>query len=46
MTVLYARIGQTLTHVASTSVPAVFVRFGFFVAQIAIYLIWTVNLLG
>jgi uncharacterized MAPEG superfamily protein len=46
MTVLYARIGQSLTHIASTSVPAVFLRFGFFVAQIAIYLIWTVNLLG
>ncbi len=46
MSVLYARLGQSLTHIASTSVPAVFVRFGFFVAQLAIFAIWTVNLIG
>jgi uncharacterized MAPEG superfamily protein len=46
MPVLYARIAQSLTHIASTSVPAVYVRFGFFLAQLVIYTIWTVNLLG
>ena len=46
MSVLYARIGQSVTHIASTSVPAVFVRFGFFLAQLVVYAIWTVNLLG
>ena len=44
--VLYARIGQSVTHVASTSVPAVQVRFAFFLAQLVIYLIWTLRLLG
>ena len=28
--VLYARIGQSVVHMASTSVPAVFLRFGLF----------------
>ena len=46
MSVLYARIGQSVTHIASTSVPAVFVRFGFFLAQLVVYAIWTINLLG
>jgi len=46
MPLLYARIGQSLTHIASTSVPAVFVRFGFFVAQLVIHATWTFNLLG
>ena len=46
MFVLYARIGQSVTHIASTSVPAVFVRFGFFLAQLVVYAIWTINLLG
>ena len=44
--VLYARIGQSVTHVASTSVPAVQVRFAFFLAQLVIYAIWTLRLLG
>ena len=46
MPLLYARIGQSLTHIASTSVPAVFVRFGFFLAQLAIYATWTFSLLS
>jgi uncharacterized MAPEG superfamily protein len=45
MTVLCARIGQTLTHVASVSVPAVFVRFGFYLVQLAIFASWAVQLL-
>lgn len=44
--VLYARIGQSLTHVASTSVVAINVRFFFFIVQIAIYAVWLVQLLG
>ncbi len=46
MYVLYARIGQSITHVASTSVPAVQLRFAFFLVQIVIYAIWIVRLLG
>lgn len=46
MTLLYARLGQTLTHLASTSPPAVFVRFGFFGAQMVIYAIWAIGLLS
>jgi uncharacterized MAPEG superfamily protein len=46
MWVLYARIGQSLTHIASTSVPAVQVRGTLFFIQILIYLWWTVRLLG
>jgi len=44
--VLYARMGQTLTHVASTSVPAIFLRFAFYLAQLAIWAWWAVRLLG
>ena len=46
MYVLYARIGQSVTHIASTSVPAVQIRFAFFLVQLAIYAIWVVRLLG
>ena len=46
MWVLYARIGQSLTHIASTSVPAVQLRAVFFFAQILIYLWWAARLLG
>jgi uncharacterized MAPEG superfamily protein len=46
MYVVYARIGQTVTHVASTSIPAVQVRFALFLAQLVIYVIWVVRLLG
>jgi uncharacterized MAPEG superfamily protein len=46
MWVLYARIGQSITHVASTSSPAVLVRAGLFTVQVLIYLYWTIALLG
>ena len=46
MWVLYARIGQSLTHIASTSVPAVQLRGTFFFAQILIYAWWAIRLLG
>ncbi|MGH7820357.1 MAG: MAPEG family protein [Candidatus Binatia bacterium] len=46
MWVLYARIGQSATHLASTSVPAVFVRFGFYLVQIGIMAYWAIRLLG
>ncbi len=46
MWVLYARIGQSLTHIVSTSVPAVQLRAVFFFAQILIYLWWAARLLG
>ncbi|MEO8602128.1 MAG: MAPEG family protein [bacterium] len=45
MWVLYARIGQSLVHVASTSPTAVQVRAALFFAQVAIYLYWAVRLL-
>lgn len=43
---LYARLGQSLTHLASISVPAIFVRFGFYLAQLGIMLWWVRLLLG
>jgi uncharacterized MAPEG superfamily protein len=46
MWVLYARIGQSLTHIISTSVPAVLVRANLFFAQILIYLYWGFQLLA
>jgi hypothetical protein len=46
MYLLYARIGQSLTHVISTSIMAINVRFAFFIVQIVIYAIWVVQLLG
>lgn len=46
MYVLYARIGQSLTHIASTSIPAINVRFGLFLVQVIIYAIWIVRLFG
>lgn len=46
MWVVYARIGQSVTHVASTSVNAVRVRAALFFAQVFIYIWWTIQLLG
>ena len=43
--VLGARIGQSVTHVISTSVPAVQVRFAFYIVQVAIMGWWAVRLL-
>jgi uncharacterized MAPEG superfamily protein len=39
-----ARIAQSLVHLASTSRPAVLLRFGFFIVQIAILVIWILKL--
>lgn len=41
---LGARVLQSLTHLVSTSRPAVFVRFLLFVAQIVILVIWLLKL--
>jgi uncharacterized MAPEG superfamily protein len=46
MWVLYARIGQSVTHIASTSVPAVQLRAGLFFAQVFIYAWWAIRLLS
>ena len=46
MWVLYARIGQSLTHITSTSVPAVQLRAAFYFIQILIYAWWAIHLLG
>jgi uncharacterized MAPEG superfamily protein len=46
MIVVYARIGQSVTHLVSTSVPAVFVRFGFYLVQLAIFAYWAIRLLA
>ncbi|MDX2168147.1 MAG: MAPEG family protein [Deltaproteobacteria bacterium] len=46
MWVLYARIGQSVVHLASTSVPAVLVRANLFFLQMIIYAIWALRLLA
>jgi len=46
MYLLYARVGQSVTHLASTSIPAINVRFVLFLVQLVIYAIWVVRLLG
>jgi len=46
MWVLWARIGQSVTHMISTSVPAVLVRANLFFAQLLIYLYWSWRLLA
>lgn len=46
MYVLYARVGQSLTHLASTGIMAINVRFFFFIVQVVIYAIWVVRLLA
>ena len=46
MYVLYARIAQSVTHIASTNAPAVFVRFAFFLVQVLIYATWAIRLLS
>lgn len=35
---LYARIAQALVHIASTSIPAVFLRFAFYLVQVVLLL--------
>lgn len=44
MLVLWARILQSLVHLASVSVPAVLARFGLYVVQVAIFGWWAVRL--
>ena len=44
--VLYARLAQSVTHIVSTSVPAVMLRATLFFAQMLIYAWWTLRLLG
>ena len=46
MWVLYLRVGQSLTHILSTSVPAVLLRANLFFAQVLIYAWWAARLLG
>lgn len=46
MWVLYCRIGQSLVHIVSTSVPAVMLRASLFFVQILIYAWWALRLLG
>ncbi len=46
MWVLTCRIGQSLVHIASTSVPAVLLRATFFFVQVLIYAWWVLRLLG
>jgi len=43
---LLARIGQSVTHIVSTSVRAVQVRFAFYLAQLVIMGWWAIRLLG
>ena len=40
MILLFARIGQSVVHLASTSKLAVMARFGFFLPQVLIVLYW------
>jgi len=46
MWVLYARVGQSVVHLSSTSVPAVQLRAGLFFVQVLIYAWWAIRLLG
>lgn len=45
MPFVYARFGQSLVHLISTAVPAVFIRAGLFVAQLVILVIWIYRLI-
>ena len=45
MPALYARFGQSIVHLVSTSVPAVMLRATLFVVQLAIAAWWIVQLL-
>lgn len=46
MPLLYARIAQSLVHVASTAVPMVMLRASLFVVQLAILAVWLWKLIG
>ena len=43
---LGARLAQSVTHLVSTSNPAVLLRFLFFAAQVLIVIWWIVGLFG
>lgn len=45
MWVVYFRVGQSVTHLVSTSAPAVNLRATFFFLQMLIYLWWVIRLL-
>lgn len=46
MWVLFARIAQSVTHIVSTSVPAVILRANLFFVQVLIYVWWAIRLLA
>jgi uncharacterized MAPEG superfamily protein len=46
MPLLYARLGQSVVHIASTATPVVLVRATLFVVQLAILAIWIRALLS
>lgn len=43
MICLYCRLGQSIVHIGSTSVPAVLVRATFFSVQVVIWAMWSWN---
>ncbi len=46
MWILYARVAQSLVHLASTSVPAVFLRFGLYVVQLVLLIVIAFQILA
>lgn len=46
MPLLYARLAQSVVHIASTSAPLVLIRATLFVVQLAIVAIWLARLLA
>ena len=46
MVVLGARIAQSVVHMASSAMPAVFARAMLFVVQVVIWIVWTVGFYG
>jgi uncharacterized MAPEG superfamily protein len=42
---LYARIGQSIVHLISTSTPMIMVRFGFYLVQVGLIVCWVVQML-
>ena len=46
MWVLYARVGQSLTHLLSISIPAVLLRANLFFFQALVYAYWSYRLLA
>jgi len=46
MIVLYARVGQSIVHIASVSFPAVLVRATLFTVQVVIWVIWALGFYG